>query len=65
MADANEVSAKLRSKLEKGEAVRQSIEFEMAKLRKEIVYQKRIGEEKETLLSDMNEGLKGEFNFII
>ena len=37
----------------------------MAKLRKEIVYQKRIGEEKETLLSDMNEGLKGEFNFII
>ena len=51
--------AKTRAQLEKGEAVRQNLEFELAKWRKTLGQEKRSFSEREHLLTEVNDSMKG------
>ena len=50
---------RLRAQMEKGEAVRQNLEFEVVKLRRDLEQERVTSTERETLLSDVNDSLKG------
>lgn len=50
--------AKLRSQVEKGEAVRQQLEFELAKARKETVQEKHAANDREIILNELNDTMK-------
>ena len=50
--------AKLRSQLEKGEAVRQNLEFELTKARRDISHEKRSVCERDALISEVNDTMK-------
>ena len=50
--------AKLRSQLEKGEAVRHNLDFELTKSQREISQVKHAAKEKESLLMDGTDDLK-------
>lgn len=50
--------AKLRSQLEKGEAVRHNLEFELTKSQREVAQVKQTAKEKENLLMDGTDDLK-------
>ena len=49
---------RMRAAMEKGEAVRQNLEYELAKLRREVGQEKRSAGERETLLADVNDSMK-------
>ena len=51
--------AKVRSNMEKGEAVRQNLEYELTKSQREVEHLKQTWKEKETLLLSGTEDLKG------
>ena len=50
--------AKLRSAVEKGEAVRQGLEFDLTKSQREVAQAKHTAREKESLLLDGTDDLK-------
>ena len=52
---------KTRAQLEKGEAVRQNLEFELAKWRKDLGQEKRSFSEREHLLTEVNDKMKGKW----
>ncbi|KAK2146872.1 hypothetical protein LSH36_581g03034 [Paralvinella palmiformis] len=49
---------KLRAQLERGEALRQNLEFELAKARREINIEKKSSTERENLITEVNEEMK-------
>ena len=49
---------KLRAQLEKGEAVRQNLEYELSKARRDINKEKRNVSERDTLLTEVNDTMK-------
>lgn len=51
--------AKLRSQLEKGEATRQNLEFELTKCQREINHQRSLAYDKESELSEVKDHLQG------
>ncbi|XP_062577737.1 coiled-coil domain-containing protein 171-like isoform X2 [Saccostrea cucullata] len=54
--------AKLRSQLEKGEATRQNLEFELTKCQREINHQRSSSYEKETKLTDFKDQLQAKIS---
>ena len=50
---------KTRAQLEKGEAVRQNLEFELVKYRKDLGHEKRSFNDRENLLNEVNNKMKG------
>lgn len=51
--------AKLRSQLEKGEATRQNLEFELTKCQREMNHQRSAVYDKESELSEVKDHLQG------
>ena len=51
--------AKLRSQLEKGEATRQNLEFELTKCQREINHQRNAAYDKESHLGEIKDQLQG------
>ena len=51
--------ARLRAQLEKGEALRQNLEYELSKLKREMNQDQHQAIQREQLLSQVNESLKG------
>ena len=49
---------KLRAQLERGEAVRQNLEFELAKSRKGNSFEKKSMADRENLITEVNENMK-------
>lgn len=49
---------RLQAQLERGEANRQSLEYDLAKARKEIVDSRRAASEREHLMQGLNDGTK-------
>ena len=49
---------KLRAQLERGEAVRQNLEYELAKSRKECELEKTTAASRESLITDVNDTMK-------
>ena len=49
---------RLRAQLERGEAQRQNLEFELAKARREINTEKKSAGERENLVTEINEEMK-------
>ena len=56
--------ARMRAVVEKGEAVRQNLEYEMAKMRRDINQEKRNANERENILADANETMKGKVSLL-
>ena len=50
--------ARLRAQLERGEAIRQNLEYELAKIRKEVAEGRRGATERESLMQGVNDGMK-------
>ncbi|XP_013378672.1 coiled-coil domain-containing protein 171-like [Lingula anatina] len=57
-ADLESQVAKFRAQLEKGEATRQSLEFELAKARREAAQERRSAEDREAMMSSINDNMK-------
>ena len=53
--------ARLRSQLEKGEAVRQNLEFELTKAKRDISHEKRSVSERDALISEVNDTMKRKY----
>ena len=56
---------KLRAQLERGEAVRQSLEFELAKARKVNSYEKKSVIDRENLIAEINDNMKRKDNLLL
>lgn len=54
---------KLRSQLEKGEAVRQGLEFELTKARRDISHEKRSVADRDALIGEVNETMKRKMRY--
>lgn len=55
--------ARLRSQLEKGEAIRQNLEFELTKSRRDVNQHKQSSAEKMSNFSDIREDLESNKHF--
>ena len=53
--------ARLRSQIEKGEALRHSLEFELTKAKRDIHQQKQHARERESLQLETKDELKGQW----
>ena len=58
MSRLDSTVARLRAQLERGEAVRQNHEFEMAKLNRQIAQERRHAAEREAAMADANDMLR-------
>ena len=55
-------ATKLRSQLERGEALRQNLEYELARARRDVTHEKRSVYERDALLSEVNDTMKRKFS---
>ena len=51
--------ARLRAQVEKGEAVRQNLEFELAKSLKEVAQERRAADNRDSMLNGLVDSMKG------
>ena len=58
MADRDGQIARLRAQLEKGEAVRHNLEFELTKAQTEASHKQRSAGDREGMMAEINESLK-------
>ena len=58
MSRLDSTVARLRAQLERGEAVRQNHEFEMAKLNRQLAQERRRAAEREAAMADANDMLR-------
>ena len=58
MSRLDSTVARLRAQLERGEAVRQNHEFEMAKLNRQLAQERRRAAEREAATADANDMLR-------
>lgn len=65
MTELEGTIAKLRSQLEKGEAVRQNLEFELSKSRRDINHHKQSNAEKMANYSEIKEELESMFIYLV